>query len=74
MAAGTLPGPGTKYGPCSGPCVHIDCEETRAWSASACRLCGNPIGYDVRFCEDPECSQEGPEAFVHALCLGRKSD
>lgn len=71
MAAGTLPAPGTEYGPCepknSGrgmqlTCGHVDCEATRRQAAAACRLCGAPIGYDRRyFVDDHE-----P---VHASCL-----
>lgn len=49
MATGTLPRPGTQYGPCVESCLHIDCAATRAQAESACVHCGKPIGYDVEF-------------------------
>ena len=67
MAAGTIPAPGTKYGPCTESCVHQDCAANRRMAAHTCRLCGKEIGYGVRFYRDPESSN--PEASVHADCL-----
>jgi len=49
MAAGVLPKPGTKYGPCRGKCKHIDCKRTRTEAASLCSFCHQPIGYGVRY-------------------------
>lgn len=49
MAAGTLPAPGSKYGPCKGECAHTDCALTRKMSGDECRLCEQAIGYDTRF-------------------------
>ena len=49
MAAGTLPKPGTQYGPCETPCEHADCVDTRAMAASLCHWCQQSIGYDTRF-------------------------
>jgi hypothetical protein len=49
MAAGVLPKPGTKFGPCKGTCEHRDCAATRSQAASACPSCGKPIEYDTRF-------------------------
>ena len=49
MAAGALPKPGTKYGPCKGQCEHTDCAATRRMAATACGVCGEPIDYDRAF-------------------------
>jgi hypothetical protein len=49
MAAGVLPKPGSKVGPCKAKCEHIDCAETRASAVAPCRFCAKAIGYDVRF-------------------------
>lgn len=45
MAAITLPAPGTEYGPCTEPCAHRDCAETRTWAARLCTYCQQPLGY-----------------------------
>jgi hypothetical protein len=66
MAAATLPEPGTKFGPCI-TCQHRDCAETRAMAAHPCRLCGQPIGYNTRFYQDP--TSADPHVLVHARCL-----
>jgi hypothetical protein len=49
MAAGILPKPGSKVGPCKTQCKHRDCQQTKAEAAAACRFCGKPIGYGVGF-------------------------
>ena len=49
MAAGILPAPGTKVGPCKAKCSHRDCAGTRADAAFVCRFCQKPIGYGVGF-------------------------
>lgn len=49
MAAGVLPKPGTKLGPCKTGCKHRDCAQTKADAALACRFCQKPIGYGVGF-------------------------
>ena len=54
MAAGTLPKPGSKYGPCLPTCEHIDCAETRRMIAQVCHFCTVAIGYDKRFYIDPD--------------------
>lgn len=63
MAAGTIPSPGSKYGPCKSACQHRDCAENREDAASACRHCGKPIGFDTRMYADGH-----PRKFVHAAC------
>lgn len=63
MAAGTLPQPGSKYGPCLADCSHVDCAETRSMAASPCRICGKPIGYETRFYDGHE------RGLTHAICL-----
>lgn len=49
MAAGVLPKPGSKVGPCVKRCKHRDCAQTKQDAAEACRFCQKPIGYDVGF-------------------------
>lgn len=49
MAAGLLPKPGTKIGPCKGTCKHRDCAETKRDAATPCRFCAKAIGYGVGF-------------------------
>lgn len=50
MAAGTLPAPGTKFGPCKkAKCGHKDCAATRADAAALCRFCNKAIGYGEAF-------------------------
>ena len=64
MAAGSLPEPGTKLGPCKAGCAHLDCEETREMAKTNCRICQKPIGYETRF------FQEGSmRELVHEECL-----
>ncbi len=67
MAAGTLPKPGTQYGPCKAKCTHRDCAQTRAISAAACTICAKPIGYDKRFY-----TEDGKH--MHAVCIETKLD
>jgi hypothetical protein len=66
MAAGTLPKPGTRYGPCAASCTHIDCAKTRVMANSMCGICGLRVGYEVRFYinNDPAIGTE----LVHAYC------
>lgn len=49
MAAGILPAPGTKVGPCKGKCSHRDCAKTKDDASAECRFCAKPIGYGVGF-------------------------
>lgn len=49
MAAGILPAPGTKVGPCVKLCSHVDCNRTKTDSQMPCRFCRQPIGYGARF-------------------------
>ena len=49
MAAAETPAPGTEYGPCVEDCAHRDCTCSRREAATLCRLCGKPIGYQVRW-------------------------
>jgi len=60
MAAGTLPRPGSKFGPCANNCSHIDCAKTHEMAETKCRICGKPIGYETPF------YNEG--GLVHASC------
>ena len=60
MAAGVLPKPGTKLGPCK-RCQHIDCEETRSRAESKCLYCSKPVGYGVRIYQHGDYT-------VHADC------
>jgi hypothetical protein len=49
MAAGVLPKPGSKFGPCRAACKHRDCQQTKRDAFTVCRFCSQSIGYDVRF-------------------------
>lgn len=49
MAASALAKPGTDAGPCNGVCEHRDCAITRGMAEADCAICGEKIGYDVRF-------------------------
>lgn len=49
MAAGILPKPGTKLGPCKTKCQHRDCAQTKQNAAEMCRFCMKMIGYGVGF-------------------------
>lgn len=65
MAAGTIPKPGTVFGPCETPCQHRDCAVTRSMAAALCTTCNEPIGYEARFYLDDADSQR----LHHAVCL-----
>lgn len=69
MASASIPAPGTEYGPCASLCGHIDCAESRALAESACRFCGNPIGYGTDYYRD-----EDGVGYVHALCLEQQAE
>lgn len=73
MAAGALPRPGTKYGPCDAPCAHTDCASVRAQADSPCTYCGKPIGYETRFYDErsPEQRQRyvNNVGYAHATCV-----
>jgi|HubBroStandDraft_3_1064219.scaffolds.fasta_scaffold702245_3 hypothetical protein len=64
MAAGRIPAPGTKFGPCIDPCEHTDCAATRKDAASQCHFCNTEIGYEKRFYIEATTRQ-----LVHAACL-----
>lgn len=67
MAAGSLPAPGTKYGPCKKTCAHADCAAARREAAAICRICGEAIGYENAFYqEDVEGSDAPPANRIHA--------
>jgi hypothetical protein len=74
MAAGVLAEPGTEYGPCTDPCEHIDCAETRRMAAGKCRLCWKPIGYGRRFYVDPVSAGTINLRYVHASCFETESE
>lgn len=61
MAAGILPKPGTKAGPCRGKCAHIDCTETRERAASTCLYCHKAVGFGARVYQHGDYT-------VHARC------
>lgn len=64
MAAGVLPKPGSKYGPCKKQsCGHLDCVEQRKMAVTKCVICDIPIGYEKRFYDERE------RGLVHAVCL-----
>ena len=67
MAAGRLPKPGTKLGPCKDECKHIDCKKTREMAWSICKYCGIVIDYEKRFYILPTPDPQRVE-LVHAVC------
>jgi len=83
MAAGSLPRPGTKYGPCVAGydaggtemfCAHLDCAQTRAMAATHCAVCGEPIGYDDGTYHSRFYSMtDNPRALKHADCAEREA-
>lgn len=64
MAAGILPKPGTKLGPCVKACKHRDCAQTKGDAQALCRFCGKAIGYGVGFFR-----ARLSGALAHAFCL-----
>lgn len=74
MAAGILPAPGTRTGPCAEPCEHMDCRATRENAAAECIHCNEPIGYDTRYYRIRQLEVRGrtqltaDPIYVHALC------
>ena len=70
MAAGVLPKPGTKVGPCkSKTCGHRDCAATRAEAASSCRFCSEAIGYGRMFVR-----ARFDGSLAHVVCLEEAVD
>ena len=70
MAAGTIPSPGSKYGPCADECAHTDCACSRTMAGGICTICGGEIGYERAFYQQ----RGGKEAergvgLVHAACV-----
>jgi hypothetical protein len=61
MATGTLPRPGTKYGPCEPSCSHTDCAATRRMAETVCTFGDGPIGYDRAF-------YQTDSGLAHAYC------
>lgn len=68
MAAGLLPPPGTRYGPCrEADCGHHDCAATRRVAAALCTLCSKPIGFDTRYYNERDRPTDA-WSYVHADC------
>lgn len=63
MAPGSLPAPGTEFGPCAEACAHRDCNVTRADAAKLCNVCTKPIGYNTLFFQE-----DGWKKLTHARC------
>lgn len=62
MAAGSLPAPGTEFGPCENEeCGHADCRQIRIEAGAICHHCGDAIGYERRF-------YSTEDGLVHAVC------
>lgn len=66
MAAGMLSSPGDALGPCTIPCKHLDCKETRDMAACVCEYCQGIIGYETRFYQLSKSGE--PRRLVHAVC------
>lgn len=71
MAAGTLPAPGTTYGPCEGDCAHQDCARTREMAATPCATCSEPIGYGRRFFDVTPIGSLAGTDLEHETCAFR---
>lgn len=74
MAAGTLPIPGTEYGPCLDQCDHVDCAQIRAMADAICPMCRQPIGYDRRFMANPSFDHQQAireNRLLHYVCYTR---
>jgi len=72
MAAGILPLPGTKIGPCKEECKHKDCAHTRQIAESICPECQKAIGYETRFYnlrKGELVSNSDFEGYAHADCV-----
>jgi hypothetical protein len=74
MAAGTMPKPGTEYGPCADECVHTDCAAHRKIAEAECVHCDEAIGYDTRFYHVDTIRQSGADwpgtrVYAHARCV-----
>ena len=67
MAAGIIPPPGSKYGPCLETCEHRDCRLTRDMAATVCSFCSDAIGYETRFYR-----HDG--TIAHTLCVERERE
>ncbi len=78
MAATSIAAPGTEFGPCLDVyCGHPGCNANRAAATCICRICNDPVGYDVRMYDE---WRDQPNAngtnrhdfFIHALCYELK--
>lgn len=54
MAYGIVSTPGSKHGPCENSCHHRDCDQLKQLAEEICVYCGDPIGYDRRYCHVKE--------------------
>ena len=63
MSWGILPKPGTSLGPCEDDWGHRDCSQTREMAQSKCTICGEPIGYSLKFTK-----AHNGEGLVHLAC------
>lgn len=70
MAYSTLPAPGDDDATCPEPCKHLDCQANRRVAEHVCRLCGEPIGFGVKFCLDPY----RLDGEIHFVCALREAD
>lgn len=67
MGYGTVQKPGDVYGPCAFDCHHIDCTALRQLVKSACRICGEVIGYETNFYREDE-------GAVHTVCRWKETE
>jgi len=66
---GTLPKPGSEYGPCTNLCAHPNCAETRKMAEAVCGYCNKKIGYNTRFYDE---TTQKEQKYCHTLCLERR--
>ena len=70
MAAGTIPSPGSKYGPCADACEHTDCAESRTMAGGICHICGEPVGFGKPYFRESGGAEAGKgRGLVHAACV-----
>ena len=66
-----LPRPGTRRGPCIGPCVHPHCTGMRHLATMPCSICGGALGWETPLYQFVSGSQELDKQvrLIHGLCM-----
>lgn len=69
MASAVLPKPGSRFGPCTTECKHIDCTQTRTDALTLCTFCQTAIGYERHFHRGNTQYANIPGELAHGGCL-----